>query len=185
MFSFQILVITLSHQIKHSIKMLTTFFVLKPIPTCKVMSHPDNTLILSCFAFEHGPHTMLEPSSERILTSSSFLTESSKQYFFFFINGDRLVSSSLLRFEIFWRDTSHCVVNGPMWPMAIMERAARRLFRPCSDSKIRPKHPNIQHSVVTRQQKHLCDLVFFLSCYLEFEATYLTVWSMDRCNRWL
>ena len=128
---------------------------------------------------------MLEPSSETILTSSSFLTESSQQSFFFFNDGDGLVSSSLLRFDIFRSDISHCVVNGPMRPMAIMEIAPHRIFRTCSDSKIRPKQPNIQHSVVTRQQKHLCGLVFFLSCSLGFEAIYLTVWLMDRCDRWL
>ena len=82
-------------------------------------------------------------------------------------------------------DISHCVVNGSMRPMAIMERTARRLFKPCSDSKIRPKQPNINHSVVTRQKKHLCGLVFFLSCSQKFEVIYLTVWSMDRCDRWL
>ena len=139
MFYFQILVITLSHQIKHGITMLTTFFVLKPIPTCKVMSHPDNTRFLVDFAFEHGPHTMLEPPSERVLTSSSFLTDSSQHSFFFFTNGEGLVSSALLIFDIFRSDISHCVVNGPMRPMDIMERSTHRFFRPCSDSKIRPK----------------------------------------------
>ena len=109
---------------------------------CRILTAP---WFLVAFAFEHGPHTMLEPSSERIFTSSSFLTESSHQSFFLFTDGDGLVSSALLRFDLFLSNISHCVVNGPMQPMAITERAARRLFRSFSDSKIRPKQLNIQH----------------------------------------
>ena len=48
MFYFKILVITLVHQINHCIKILTTFFVIKPIPAGKFMAHPDNTMVLSC-----------------------------------------------------------------------------------------------------------------------------------------
>ena len=64
------------------------------------------------------------------------------------VGGTQIYYFFPLLFSRIRSDVSHCVVNGPMRPMAVMKRAAHGIFRPCSDSKIQPKQPNIQHSVI-------------------------------------
>ena len=83
------------------------------------MAHPDNNMVLSCLCvITWSAYNALE-ILRNILTALSFLTESSQKSFIFSTNGNGLVLAYILRFDI-----SHCVVNVPMRPMDVINKAA-------------------------------------------------------------